>query len=80
MRQLETVSFGQLINEWVKINSESPSYRFGQHFINRCFYSDQGFDDLWNASSDKAGVMIGDIFDSYNWPYDRIPVVREVDL
>lgn len=70
---MKTITLPELIAEYNEIQNKVPSYRLGQHFINRCIKieSDSLLDGLWdeeNFTSAKSRII--DVCAAYHW-YDK---------
>lgn len=67
----------ELIREYFNIKRRVSTYRFGQHFANRCLKDDSMFPGLWNAEYKEAFDMVVEICDEYNWNHSCIPTLQE---
>lgn len=60
-----------------------PTYRLGQHFINKFIKqsSSEEMCDLWNEwDSPTANLHIYEIIERYNWDLNDLPVISEEKL
>lgn len=64
------------MNEFEDIQSRNPTYRLGQHFINR-FIVDSSSEDmqkLWNERDQQVSMLrINKIVREYNWAWHYLP-------
>jgi len=67
-------------NEYYEIKTSVPSYRFGQHFINKFIKdsSSEEMQELWNEEDvDNAAELVYDLIDQYKWDYSDLPLLVE---
>lgn len=76
----KTITLHEFDKSFQKIHASNHDYRIGQHFIN-LFIKDSSSDEmcrLWNEKDqDKAGEMIVEIIQRYQWDFRKLPVLRE---
>lgn len=80
---MKTITLDELIAEFNEIQKKVPTYRLGQHFINRCIVdeSDPRLDHLWEEENFQyAKDHIIEICGAYHW-YHRgvfvMPYLKE---
>lgn len=79
---MKTQSLSDFYKEFYAIKKNVPSYRLGQHFINKFVkdeHSDSLFKGLWNMRGEsvvKSRIHI--ILETYQWDVDNLVIVREV--
>ncbi|QKN88431.1 hypothetical protein vBValSX1_38 [Vibrio phage vB_ValS_X1] len=80
MAELKTISIHALILEYSGVSEKEPSYRLGQHFINRCVRDDKDplLAGLWEETDpEMASIQILKVCDAWQWDLRNLPVERD---
>lgn len=82
---METIQLPELYAEWYRQWLKVPSYRFGQHFINRCVPNEvheEHFDrmqQIWNLSDPEIALgAVCSFINSMGWDMSKLEVHFDV--
>lgn len=74
---MQTMSWIDFYESFLRTKHSTPSYRLGQHFINM-FIEDENSDDitegLWEKSGDEAHIQCFQIIEKYQWDVQALPL------
>jgi hypothetical protein len=81
---MQTTSWQDFYESFLKIKETCPSYRLGQHFMNMFIRDrseltcDEVCKGLWDKTDDEAFTQCFEVINKYQWDVQELPLVQEV--